>query len=72
MIDLKLQIFETRVGATMPYINDEGGKLNNFAREPKMYQEEPMSETQQRNYLFVGVFGLVLVGGLMVVAMMVS
>ncbi|WP_146006028.1 photosystem II assembly protein Psb34, partial [Fischerella thermalis] len=25
----------------MPYTTEEGGRLNNFAREPKVYQAEP-------------------------------
>ncbi|HEY9693423.1 MAG TPA: ssl1498 family light-harvesting-like protein [Oculatellaceae cyanobacterium] len=56
----------------MPYINDEGGHLNNFASEPKMYQAEPPTDTQKRNYLFMGVAALVLVSGLIFVAASVS
>ncbi|MFM7277307.1 MAG: photosystem II assembly protein Psb34, partial [Microcystis aeruginosa] len=25
----------------MPYTNEEGGRLNNFAAEPKVYQADP-------------------------------
>ncbi len=56
----------------MPYINEEGGRLNNFAREPKMYQAEPPNRTQQRNYLILGVAAMALVGGLLFVAFSVS
>lgn len=56
----------------MPYINDESGKLNNFAKEPAMYQSEPLSSTQKRNYLLVGVVGTLLVLGLVMVAANVS
>jgi len=56
----------------MPYINEEGGRLNNFAVEPKMYQAEPPTQTQQRNYLFLGIGALALVGGLVFVAYSVS
>jgi hypothetical protein len=56
----------------MPYINDGDGKLNNFAREPEMYQFEPLSSTQKRNYVIVGVVGMVLVIGLIAVSFTVS
>lgn len=56
----------------MPYINDEGGRLNNFASEPKMYQAEPPTDNQKRNYLFMGVAAAVLVSGLIFVAASVS
>lgn len=56
----------------MPYINEEGGRLNNFAIEPKMYKAEAPSQAQQRNYVVLGVVGAALVGGLMFVAFSVS
>lgn len=56
----------------MPYINEEGGRLNNFAIEPKMYKAEAPSQAQQRNYIVLGVVGAALVGGLMFVAFSVS
>lgn len=56
----------------MPYTEEEGGRLNNFAIEPKVYQAKPPSKTEQRNYLFLGVAALVLVGGLCAVAFYVS
>ncbi|MEQ9553498.1 MAG: ssl1498 family light-harvesting-like protein [Coleofasciculus sp. G3-WIS-01] len=56
----------------MPYTTEEGGRLNNFAREPKVYQAEPPSKTEQRNYVFLGIAALVLVSGLMFVAFSVS
>jgi hypothetical protein len=56
----------------MPYINDESGKLNNFAKEPAMYPTESLGEEQKRNYLIVGVVGSLLVLGLIVVAFNVS
>ena len=33
----------------MPYTNEEGGRLNNFAAEPKVYQADPPTKSQQRN-----------------------
>jgi hypothetical protein len=56
----------------MPYIKDEGGYLNNFAREPKMYTAEPMDDLQKRSryILFGGATALVI--GLIAVAASIS
>jgi hypothetical protein len=56
----------------MPYTNEEGGLLNNFAREPKIYQAEPPTEGQKRTYIFFGIAATALVGGLILVAFFVS
>lgn len=56
----------------MPYTTEEGGRLNNFAKEPKVYQAEPPTAQQQRNYIFLGLAGAILVGGLIFVAFSVS
>ena len=56
----------------MPYTTEDGGRLNNFANEPKMYEAEPPSASQKRNYLILGGLALALVAGLMVVAVSVS
>jgi hypothetical protein len=56
----------------MRYTTEEGGRLNNFAVEPKIYQAEPPTKAQQRNFLILGVLGTVLVGGLVFVAFSVS
>ncbi|HSM84348.1 MAG TPA: ssl1498 family light-harvesting-like protein [Nodosilinea sp.] len=56
----------------MPYTTEEGGRLNNFANEPKMYEAEPPSANQKRNYLILGGLALGLIAGLMVVAVSVS
>ncbi|MBW4486484.1 MAG: ssl1498 family light-harvesting-like protein [Trichocoleus desertorum ATA4-8-CV12] len=56
----------------MRYTTEEGGRLNNFAVEPKMYQAEPPTKTQQRNFFILGVVGAVLVSGLIFVAFSVS
>jgi hypothetical protein len=56
----------------MPYINDETGKLNNFAKEPAMYQTESLGADQKRNYLVVGMVGSILVLGLIALAFVVS
>ncbi|WP_017718500.1 photosystem II assembly protein Psb34 [Kamptonema formosum] len=56
----------------MPYTEEEGGRLNNFAVEPKMYKAEPPTKAQQRNYLVLGILAAVLVAGLFYVAFSVS
>jgi hypothetical protein len=56
----------------MRYTVEDGGRLNNFAVEPKMYQAEPPTNTQKRNYIILGLGALLLVGGLIVVAVSVS
>ncbi len=56
----------------MPYINDETGKLNNFAKEPAMYQTESLGAGQKRSYLVVGITGSLLVLGLIALAFVVS
>ncbi len=56
----------------MPYTSDEGGRLNNFANEPKMYQADPSTPAQKRNVVVLGVGVLALIGGLVFVAFSVS
>lgn len=56
----------------MPYTTEEGGRLNNFANEPRMYRAEPPTSIDKRNYLILGVLAIVLLGGLIFVAVSVS
>ena len=56
----------------MPYTTEEGGRLNNFAIEPKIYEATPPTKTQQRNYIIMGVAAIALVGGLLFVATFAS
>ena len=56
----------------MPYTNEEGGRLNNFAREPKIYQAEPPNASQKRTYIILGIGAALLVGSLIFVAFSVS
>lgn len=56
----------------MPYTTEEGGRLNNFAREPQIYQAEPPSSQQKRNYIIFGVSGLILVVGLIFLTFSIS
>ncbi|MCL1463004.1 MULTISPECIES: photosystem II assembly protein Psb34 [Argonema] len=56
----------------MPYIKEDGGLLNNFAIEPKIYEATPPSKTEQRNYVIMGAAALALVGSLIFVAVSVS
>jgi hypothetical protein len=56
----------------MPYTTEDGGRLNNFANEPKIYQAEHPSKTEQRNYVIVGILGFGLVVGLIALAFYAS
>ena len=52
----------------MPFTVEDGGRLNNFANEPKMYVEAP----QKRNYVLFAIIAVVLAGGLIGVAFAIS
>ncbi|MBW4635163.1 MAG: ssl1498 family light-harvesting-like protein [Iphinoe sp. HA4291-MV1] len=56
----------------MPYTIEDGGRLNNFAREPKVYKAEPPTEHQKRNYVILGIIATILVSSLIFVAFSVS
>lgn len=56
----------------MRYTEDETGLLNNFAVEPKMYQAEPPTGEEKRNYIILGSVAATLVVGLFVIAASVS
>lgn len=56
----------------MPYTTEDGGRLNNFAAEPKMYQAEPPTQRQKVVYTILGASALVLVAGLFWIAFAVS
>jgi hypothetical protein len=56
----------------MPYTTEEGGRLNNFAVEPKVYQATPPTKAEQRNYMIMGALAVVLVSALIFVAFSVS
>jgi hypothetical protein len=56
----------------MPYTTEEGGRLNNFANEPRMYRAEPPTGTDKRNYVIFGIVAVLLVAGLCFVAASVS
>lgn len=56
----------------MPYTTEDGGRLNNFAREPKVYHAEPPAKTQQVKYILWSVAAATLVGGVIFVAFSVS
>lgn len=53
----------------MPYTTEDGGKMNNFANEPKVYKAEPPNKNEQRNYLILGILAFILVTGLIAVAL---
>jgi hypothetical protein len=56
----------------MRYTTEEGGRLNNYAIEPKMYEAAPPTKAQQRNYIILGTVATLLIGGLLAVAVVVS
>jgi hypothetical protein len=56
----------------MRYVKEESGLLNNFAIEPKVYEAEPPTQNQKRNYIILGAVAVTLIGGLMAVAVSVS
>lgn len=56
----------------MRYTVEEGGRLNNYAIEPKMYEATPPTKEQRRNYFILGTVATLLVGGLFAVAVVVS
>ncbi|HEY9596706.1 MAG TPA: ssl1498 family light-harvesting-like protein [Cyanophyceae cyanobacterium] len=52
----------------MPFTKEEGGLINNFAPETKIYQAEPPSNSEKRNYLITGIVAIALIGGLLFIA----
>ncbi|MDJ0588925.1 MAG: ssl1498 family light-harvesting-like protein [Pleurocapsa sp. MO_226.B13] len=56
----------------MPYTEEEGGRLNNFAREPQMYTAEEPTSAEKRNYLVFGVLAFLLLSGVIAVAVYAS
>ena len=56
----------------MPYTTEEGGRLNNFASEPKVYDAVPPNKTEQRNYIIMGIATFVLISGVLAVAVLAS
>ncbi|EKV00796.1 hypothetical protein Lepto7375DRAFT_2930 [Leptolyngbya sp. PCC 7375] len=56
----------------MPYTTEEGGRLNNFASEPKMYEAEPPTASEKRNYVILGLAGAALVVGLIALTTVIS
>lgn len=56
----------------MPYTTEDGGRVNNFANEPKVYQAEPPTTKQQKNYVILGILGFILVAGVIAIAFFAS
>lgn len=56
----------------MPYTTEDGGRVNNFANEPKVYEAEPPTTKEKRNYVILGVLGITLVGGVIAIAILAS
>ncbi|MGD1901096.1 MAG: photosystem II assembly protein Psb34 [Geitlerinemataceae cyanobacterium] len=56
----------------MPYVSEDGGRLNNYAVEPKVYMAEPPTNVEKRNYLILGVGGAVVVAAVVAIAFFAS
>jgi len=56
----------------MPYINEDGGRLNNYAVEPKVYMAEPPTREEKRNYVILGIGGALVVATVMAIAFFVT
>jgi hypothetical protein len=56
----------------MSYTKEEGGRLNNFAVEPKMYQAEPATQGDRLNYVVLATGSIVLLVAVIAVAVTVS
>jgi hypothetical protein len=56
----------------MPYTTEDGGRVNNFANEPKVYEAEPPTTKEKRNYVILGILGVTLVGGVIAIAIFAS
>ncbi len=56
----------------MPYTTEEGGRLNNFAVEPKVYEAVPPDAKQKRNYIILGLAAIALLGGVITIAFYAS
>jgi len=56
----------------MPYTEEEGGILNNFAREPQMYTAEEPTSSEKKNYAILGALAFVLLSGIVAVAVYAS
>ncbi|MBE9221465.1 ssl1498 family light-harvesting-like protein [Cyanobacterium stanieri LEGE 03274] len=49
----------------MPYTTEDGGRINNFAHEPKVYQAQAPTENEKRNNLIlVAVSTILVLGGI--------
>lgn len=56
----------------MRYTVEDGGRLNNYAVEPRMYEAEPPTASEKRNYVVLGALAVALLIGVMSVAFVVS
>ncbi|MEB3274614.1 MAG: photosystem II assembly protein Psb34 [Prochlorothrix sp.] len=56
----------------MPYTVEDGGRINNFANEPRMQVVEPATNAQRRNYLVIAVATVVGTVGLITLVSVLS
>ncbi|AUC62122.1 hypothetical protein AA637_13640 [Cyanobacterium sp. HL-69] len=56
----------------MPYTTEDGGKVNNFANEPKIYKAQAPTENEKRNNLILVIVSTILVAGGIAIAFYAS
>ncbi|WP_069790137.1 photosystem II assembly protein Psb34 [Cyanobacterium sp. IPPAS B-1200] len=56
----------------MPYTTEDGGRINNFAHEPKVYKAQAPTETEKRNNIILIIFSTILVAGGIAIAFYAS
>lgn len=56
----------------MRYTTEEGGRLNNFAVEPKVYMAEPPTQAQKRNYILLGIGAVALLSSVAYLSVVAS
>ena len=52
----------------MPYTVEDGGRLNSFAQEPRMYKDAEADASQKPQLVITGVLTTLLVGALIALA----
>jgi hypothetical protein len=72
LLSHNIAIFGESEEARMPYVKDDDGRLNNFAKEPPVYAAEPLSAEQKRQRTLIFAIGGALAVGLMAVAAVIS
>ena len=56
----------------MRYTVEDGGRLNNYAVEPKMYQAEEPTASDKKSYVLFGGIAVALLGGIIAITVAAS